>query len=337
MDIGKSTIEPRLLAAVLALTLTLGWMLLGCSRQSAQSEHPSTGQSSLEIVVTVPPLRSFVEALVPTAHIEVLIKPGQSPHSYELTPSDRAMLARANLVVAVGTGVEAGLPKAVLAQDNVLRMDRALHLHPPEEQATHGSAEPHEHATNAHLWLDVTKVKAFVPVLGERLKAITALADDHTEGTDIDNRMQQLLADIDTLDAAYRTQLGVLVSHAGASGISVLVHHNAFDEVLEDYGIVVVGTIETSEHADPSPAHIAALLTIARDHHVRAIITEPQHTGAIVARMAQQLHVPTIVLDPLGDGHWFYLMTHNLGALISGLDQSLQSESNTDATRGGDS
>ncbi len=338
MNHRGSTFKPRLLAAGLVLALALGWMLpvSGCSKHSAHDDHPSTEHSDLEIVVTVPPLKSLVEALVPNAHIEVLIKPGQSPHSYELTPSDRSLLARADLVVAVGTGVEAGLPGAVLSQDNVMRMDRALHLDSADAQrADDEPTEGHEHHTNAHLWLDITKVKAFVPVLGEQLKTITVGNQNQQEENAIDKRVHQLLADLDTLDTAYRTQLQGLTNRANTRGIRVLVHHNAFDDMLKRYGIVIAGTIETSEHAEPSPAHIAALLTIAREQQVWAIITEPQHTGAIVARLADQLQVPMIVLDPLGNGDWFELMKRNLDALASGLHQSFQHESSSDATPGG--
>ena len=306
----------------------LGICLLGLGLLVASSCSRSTIPPIREpapaytIVVTIPPLAGLTRALMPETTIQTLIKPGQSPHTFEISPHDRALLTHADLVVAVGMGIEAGLPDSLLDAPNVLRMDQALAIAAKPDDPAH----PHSHH-NPHLWLDLQNVKTFIPMLANRIIKLPT----HNTGLTIDPDQlraneQQLLDKLDRLDQQYAQQL------APYAGAALIAHHNAWSPLLARYQLTVVGTIETAEDTEPSPAHIAHLLDSAREQHVRAIIIEPQLSGAIAQRLARQLDIPIITLDPLGHGDWLAMMHSNLDAMVTGLQQSSAPDASTPDT-----
>src|SRR5690349_13389373 len=76
------------------------------------------GQTPLKVVVTVAPLKGLVEPLLPEgSKVTVLMEPGKSEHGYEFTPADMAAVARADLVVYVGLGIDAKVEAAVKKRD----------------------------------------------------------------------------------------------------------------------------------------------------------------------------------------------------------------------------
>src|SRR5882757_8715144 len=88
-------------ALILAAVLGLAWVAaLGGSRQPDKA-------AGLRAVVTIPPLKGLIEPLLPPGTtVTVLMQPGRSEHGYEFTPADMAAMARADVFVYVGLGLE---------------------------------------------------------------------------------------------------------------------------------------------------------------------------------------------------------------------------------------
>src|SRR5215831_13637893 len=84
---------------LLALGTSALW---GCPSGSAPPTPTST-----RVVATIPPLAGLVSPLLAAGGtVRTLIPPTRSEHGYELTPEDVAALARADVVVYVGLGLE---------------------------------------------------------------------------------------------------------------------------------------------------------------------------------------------------------------------------------------
>jgi zinc transport system substrate-binding protein len=101
-------------AALLATSLLVGPALAG------------NAQAAPEVVATVKPVHSLVSAVMDgVGEPKLLLKAGQSPHTYSLTPSDAGALERADLVVWVGPALEAFLERPVR---NIAQEDAAFQL-----------------------------------------------------------------------------------------------------------------------------------------------------------------------------------------------------------------
>src|SRR5882724_10246857 len=100
-------------AAWVAGLVALAAVFAGCGHEQA----PAGGGIPLKVVVTIAPLKGLVEPLLPEGStVTVLMQPGKSEHGYEFTPGDVAAMAKADLFVYVGLGLEGRIEAAAKRQ-----------------------------------------------------------------------------------------------------------------------------------------------------------------------------------------------------------------------------
>jgi zinc transport system substrate-binding protein len=301
-----------LLAVVLAGVLGLA---LGCSESPAGGSG-ARAEGPARVVVTIPPLRGLVAPLLPAdAEITVLVEPGLSVHGYEPTPEDIVAIARADAVVMIGMGLEAGVADAVRhggSGATLISMAKTLGI--DESHAGHDHAHDHgDHACavgDPHLWLDPVLAESFVRALPGRLPEWMR-ADAEAAASGVGD-------EIATIDDAYRERL------APFAGRAIVTHHASYARPAERYGLTVAAVLRPIETLEPSPGDLAAAREAIAAHGVGAVFVEPQFSGGEAERLAEAAGVELIVLDPLGDGDWFGMMRTNLDRLVEGL--SLQRE-----------
>jgi len=279
--------------------------------------------ATLNVVVTIPPLKGMITPLLPDgANVRSLMPPGRSEHGYEFTPSDLAALAKADVVVLVGLGLEVRVEKALKDKQvngrQVINLGSALGL---EQKGEHVHTEEcnhdHDHGSewvDQHVWLDPVLVQSLVPKMRdgiaaamqrkgatrEQLLALSVKADAWT-------------TKVTEVHEQYESRLALV------KGRSFVTHHNAFSRVADRYGIKVAASIRQIEASEPTPADIAAAVKAIREGGAKAVFVEPQINQSAPRRIAAAAKVRVGVLDPLGDGDWLALMQKNLDALVSGL------------------
>ncbi len=277
--------------------------LAACGRPAPE---PAPGAMPTRIVVTIAPLAGLVQELAgPEVEVTTLLPAGASPHGFELSPDDVRELAQADLIVAVGVGLEPWLERrlrsapqlagrAVAFADLVgIEFDRA-HDH-GEHAHDHGD---HAHGpVDAHLWLDPVLVAQFVRALGPRV----------TDGAE---RVEALAERVGQVDAEYRHRLEPF------RGRAIVTHHAAFTRVAERYGLEIAEVLRRVDSAEPTPAEIAAARRAIDERGARAIFVEPQFNSTAAERIAESAGVALGRLDPLGTGDWFTMMRSNLDELV---------------------
>lgn len=279
--------------------------------------------ATLNVVVTIPPLKGMITPLLPDgANVRSLMPPGRSEHGYEFTPSDLAALAKADVVVLVGLGLEVRVEKALKDKQvngrQVINLGSALGL---EQKGEHVHAEEcnhdHDHGSewvDQHVWLDPVLVQSLVPKMRDGIAAAMQRKGATRE---------QLLA-LSVKADAWTTKVAEVHEQyesrlALVKGRSFVTHHNAFSRVADRYGIKVAASIRQIEASEPTPADIAAAVKAIREGGAKAVFVEPQINQSAPRRIAAAAKVRVGVLDPLGDGDWLALMQKNLDSLVSGL------------------
>jgi ABC-type Zn uptake system ZnuABC Zn-binding protein ZnuA len=287
----------------------------------------------IKVVVTVAPLKGLVEPLLPEgSSVTVLMRPGKSEHGYEFAPADMAAMARADLVVYVGLGLEGRVEvtarKQASERHRVLCFAEAVGIKAEHQEGTVEDEHGHDHGVgyvDPHLWLDPVLVGKFVPVL----KAEVAKAEHNAESDKgqadrdaerLDKAAAALSERVASVDKQWARQL------APFKGKSVVTHHNAFSRPAERYGFKVAAVIREFETSEPSPGDIAKVVEAIRKENVKTIFVEPQFNAAAAERIAARAGVKVGRLDPLGDGDWFKLMKSNLEALVGGLSDGPAAE-----------
>ncbi|HSN43817.1 MAG TPA: metal ABC transporter substrate-binding protein [Propionibacteriaceae bacterium] len=301
--------HPRAITASLAA----GVLLL----VSACTGAPTAADGKLTIVTSFYPLQ-FVAERVAGEHARVanLTTPGAEPHDLELTPKQIASLSDADLVIyqngfqaAVDAGVSQASPKTLLDVTTVVPLvDTGAHEGHEED-----GADTHADELDPHLWLDPTNMKAIADEVALQLSAL-----DPTNAADYEQGAADLVAELTSLDTDFRTGL------AKCERSEFITSHAAFGYLAKAYGLEQIGISGLSPDAEPSPARIAEIQTIATDLGVTTIFFETLVSPDTATSIASDLGLTTDVLDPIegitpeskGDDY-IEVMRANLAALTT--------------------
>ena len=283
---------------VVACLLTLLATAACASTGSAGTPTRTPGQ--LRVIVAFYPLQ-FVAQRVAGDHATVtdLTQPGAEPHDLELTPRQVASLTTANLVI-YEKGFQPAVDEAVGQSENpeVIDTTTTVPLRPltvSGDDLGHGAGAGDDHALpddhaglDPHVWLDPTAVSRIAQAVESRLVII-----DPAHAADYARNTRMLEQDLRKLDRSFRTGLRHCVR------TEFITTHAAFGYLAERYHLTQIGISGLSPDADPSPARIADVQRVAREHQLTTIFSETLVSPALAEAIAGDLGLRTDVLDPL--------------------------------------
>jgi len=300
------------------LLLLLFSLPLACGAPS----QDGSSESAPVVVTSIFPLGDLVQQLVgENVLVQVVLPPGASPATFELTPRQLQHMQRAVLYVMIGGGLDewtADLPAAGEDGVAILRLSQGIELLNDGSETDETEEEDHGHdhgAGNPHIWLDPVLVRdQLLPGMADAL----ARAFPH-DAEGIHRRGMEVADSLTALDSEIRDALDDLEDRAFIST------HSAWTYFAARYGLVEAGVVHASPGKEPSGRDLAHLVQVAREHRIKCLFTEPQ-LGEVAARaLATELSLPVRVLDPLGgpsvegrDGY-LALLRYNTAQLRRGL------------------
>lgn len=298
-------------------------------RSDRREESATNGASqsvkgqTLNVVVTVPPLKSLVGAVLPKgSSVTMLMRPGRSEHGYEFTAEDVSHLAKADIVVLVGLGLEPRVEQALKQSKNAkqvvlnwgeLESLKQSEEHHHEHDDDHDHDHDHAHGTvDQHLWLDPEMVERFVVKVSDAIKH--AKADWSPEALkEIEANKDKAIKEVKAVDEEYRAALTPL------KGSPIICHHDAYSRLAARYDLKVVAAIKSGSGGEPTPNDIREVVKAILQSKAKAIFVEPQFDPTFAKNIAKQANVNVAQLDPLGDGDWAAMMRKNLESLKNNL------------------
>jgi zinc transport system substrate-binding protein len=283
------------LAVVLVGALAVG-LLAGCSddaqESSASTPSPAvtTTEDALDVIASFYPLQWMAQQ-VGGGRIAVssLTPPGAEPHDLELTPTDVAAVADADVVVFL-SGFQPAVDEAVEGSESTVfdaagPADLNLTFTPIEEGV---EAADEAGAVDPHFWLDPLRLAAVADAFAVTLgQADPSNADAYTANAD------RLREELEELDGEFTEGL------AGCADENLVTSHNAFGYLAERYGLAQVGITGLTPEEEPSPRDIAAVTDFVEANDVTTIYFETLVSPAIAETIAAETGADTAVLDPI--------------------------------------
>lgn len=275
----------------------------------------SVSAQKLQVVTTFSILQDFAEQVGgDSVEVSSLIPAGADPHTWEPTPKEARLVAKADLIIANGGGFDDWLFSLV---ENAARAD-ALVITVSEglEAIEHGHG--HDHHGDAHFWLSVPHAIYYVEKISQ---ALTALSPDNAAY--FQGRAAAYRDELVELD---RWMLGEL-SKISAENRVIVTYHNAFSYLAERYGFEVAEFLVANPDAEPTPRDLARLTDLLRRTSHRAIFTEPQIGSGTryLQSLAKEVKGEIYVLysDSLSPEISTYLemMRYNTQTLVEALEQ----------------
>lgn len=261
----------------------------------------------LGVVVSVLPVATIVERVGgDQVSVHTMVRPGQSPHSYEPTPRQVAALDQAGLYVRVGLAFEdawmgrfaAANPRMRIldARDGLDLLPMTPHDHEGDASGP-GHGGSHDHGPDAgdaldpHVWTSPPVVKQM------SLRIRDALSDIDPAHREAYARNQAALAaELDTLDREIRARL------EGQSNRRFLVFHPAWGYFAATYGLTQV-PIEREGKA-PGTRALAALIEQATREEVSVVFVQPQFDRRLAAQVAEAIGGRVVAIDPLAPDYF---------------------------------
>ena len=177
--------------------------------------------ANLNVVVSIKPLQLIAEEILgDRGTVEVLIPPTDSPHHFNMTPSQRRSIEAADLVVYIGVELEVELHEALndielggkqialLESRQITRRDLRGDLIDLADRRT---------TVDPHIWLDPANGAAIALEISKLLQELDPLSADNYE--DNLQRFNSSIASLEELTDSYSTlpQLPYVVYHNGIS------------------------------------------------------------------------------------------------------------------------
>lgn len=281
----------------------------------AEQDQPA---GKLRVFVSILPQAGFVEKVGgDRVETDVLVGPGQSPATYQVTHKQMARLAEAQVYFRIGLPFEDSLLKkvgAVLPDLRIVDTRKGIRLRvmeragdPDDKDASHdkGRGDQHHHqedgdksddkkaehkhdqeGTDPHIWLDPRLVKLQARTICQELIRIDPEhADQYRENT------KAFEAELDKVDSRIAKALAPL------KGREFFVFHPAYGYFGDAYGLRQV-PVEI-EGKSPSAKQLVALIKRARRAKVKVIFVQPQFSTSKAEAVARMIGGAVVPLDPL--------------------------------------
>lgn len=259
----------------------------------------SAAAGRLPVFASILPQKYFVQQIGrDLVDVQIMVRPGANPATYEPKPRQMAALSQARIYFAIGVPFESAWLQKIAATNpgmkvvhtdyGIEKLVMAVHGHENETGKRH-EKEDWEHAgLDPHIWLSPPLVKVQARTI------LTALqeADPQHAGIFADN-FQAFAARIDALDDELKKDF------AGRQGLKFMVFHPSWGYFAQAYGLEQV-PIEI-EGKSPKPAHLKALIENARKDGILVIFVQPQFSTKSAGLVAREIGGQIVFADPLSD------------------------------------
>ena len=307
---------PVIIASVSAAALVLS----GCG-ESDDSAPESDGDSIL-VATTVSPITSIVSRVGgDCVDVRGIVPEGTNSHTFEPAPSVAALLSDADVVFINGLKLED--PTLAMAEANMADGAELVELGTvalPEEDYIFDFSFPEDDGKpNPHLWTDPTYAIVYADIVREVLSERDPECADQMQVN-----FEAFAAQAEELAEAVRLDQQTVP----AGGLKLVTYHDAYAYFAENFGWQVVGAVQPSDFADPTPSEVVTLIEQIRTEGVPTIFGSEVFPSNVLeevgnetgVRYEQSLRDDDLPGAPGDENHsWLGLMQYNFATMIEGL------------------
>lgn len=235
-------------------------------------------------------------------------------HDFQLTPEDMKLLSTADVFIINGGGIESFMKEVAAAypdlkiieacENTPLLTESGAEDHDHDHEEAHtgqhedteetSAHEDHDHGdVNAHAWMSVATYETQVQTIAEELEKADAMHSQTYQ-----ENAASYLKKLDVLKERQKKLKEKL------SGQSVVLFHEAYAYVAEDYGLNVKYVLDLDEERQVSAGEVSDVLTAIRQEDVHVILAEKLYGKSMGDTVTKETDVSVLYLDPLNRGDY---------------------------------
>ncbi|MES2626971.1 MAG: zinc ABC transporter substrate-binding protein [Pseudomonadota bacterium] len=241
----------------------------------------TSASAAPQVATSIKPLQLIAAAITDgVSEPQLILGNNQDPHHASLRPSDRKVLAQADVVLWVGPILELPLVETIadmkVSALAVQTMDNIV-LHNVD-----GNADP-------HVWLDTRNARQIATNLAHTLQQL-----DAANNTQYQTNLQNFTAALDSLDD------GIADDFAMLKATPWTVYHNAFRYFAEQFALTA--PLAPTESAN-NQAGIRSIITLQdniKQQHITCMLTEPDMNHAELNTLLGAADLRIVTADIMG-------------------------------------
>lgn len=269
--------------------ITVLLLLSGCSHKQT-----ATQESNRQIVVSIEPLRYFVEQIAGNKYqVENLVPEGADPENYDPAPAQLIRLSDARLFFKIGQlGVEEIWKKSIeeIAK-NVIVVNTSEGFESPfteeeEEHIHHDHGHTHGGKGDPHIWSSVGGARTIAANIKNALIK-TYPADSIL----FEENYKKLTSGIDSVEITLSEILSPVKNK------SFMIYHPSLTYFAEEFGLEQL-PIE-ADGKEPSPKQLKELIKTARNENVKVIFVQREFDIKQAETIAKEIGITPVEIAPL--------------------------------------
>ena len=289
---------------VLVMLICISLVCAGFTAAYVAGENDASNDGGITIVTSFYPM--YIATLnvvdgVDGIHLENLSEPQTGClHDFQLTPEDMKLLSKADVFVINGGGIESFMTDVATAYPKLAIVEACEGLELISEDGEddevhdeHGE-DGHEHGdVNAHAWMSVKLYRKQVANIANYLSQI-----DPSNAKKYQENAQNYDGELAKLQDKQQKAINF------SNNQNIVIFHEAFAYVAEDYGINVCAVMDLDEERQISAGEVAGIISTIEQNSVSYILAEETY-GADMGRVIEAETDATVVyIDPLNRGDY---------------------------------
>jgi len=230
--------------------------------------------AKFNVVVSIEPEAEIVQSIGGKSldSLDVMVKKGDSPHTYEPKPSQMRAITEANLYFAIGVEFEKSwLSKFKNQNKNLKIVDISEGVDKIDN--------------NPHIWLSPKNLKVMAKNIYNSFVNLDKNSSLYKKNLD------RYIESLDNLDKKIKDIL------KGVKKRAFLVFHPSWDYFARDYNLTQIAV--EIDGKTPKPRDIIRVIKLAKKNGVSAIITQEEFSDKFAKVIAKELNIDIIKLSPL--------------------------------------
>ena len=236
------------------------------------------------VFVSIAPQKFFVERIGGNEiQVEVMVKTGESPATFNPNPKKMSHLAYAKLYFSIGVPFE----KVWISR--IKNIQPKLKIIPLNKNTT-PSSDHHQGEGDPHIWLSPPLVKKMVAQIE------VALSRQRPEKSAFFKKnYQALIKDIDKLDQEIRQIFAKSKKH------TFMVFHPAWTHFAETYSLKQI-SIE-HQGKEPGPRALQEIINVGKKQNIKIIFVQKQFGLTVAKKIAKMIGATVREMDPLAENY----------------------------------
>lgn len=275
---------------IFVLIIVVFLLQMYVSKQDAKAEAQVKNQKPTIALSTFALYEIAKNISQETLDLVMILPFGVDAHSFEPTPKLMAKIMGSDLVIYSGAGLEPWTSTFEF-KSKVVDISRYVKLLEPKDEHDAHSHHDHGHdALDPHYWLDIQNMISATKLISiELIKLSPENAEIYKSNS------QKYIMKLESIDAKYKKIL------SSCKKETIIVNHNAFSYLSNNYGFHVEALSGLSPEAQPSAKSMVRLIEHVKEHDVKTVFFESFVSDKAMKSIAHEAKVDVDVLQPLGN------------------------------------